>query len=43
MGSLYDQAPRSRDGGPPDSAAVIRYDRETATMDTVAMVWLPET
>jgi hypothetical protein len=40
-GSLYDQAPRSRDEGPQDSVAVIRYDRGTATMDTVGMAWFP--
>ena len=42
LGRLYDQAARSRDGGPPDSAAVIRYDRGNTTLDTVASVWLPE-
>ena len=42
QGLLYAQAPRSREGGPPDSAAVIRFDRSTGVMDTVATVWIPE-
>lgn len=42
QGRLYDQAPRPRDGGPRDSVAVIRFDRATGEMDTVAMVWFPE-
>jgi hypothetical protein len=41
-GNLYFQAGRSRDGGPPDSAAVIRYGRGDGAIDTVGMVWLPE-
>lgn len=40
---IYDQAGRSRDGGPPDSAAIVRVHRVSRSMDTVAMVWLPET
>ena len=42
-GNLYHQAGRSRDGTPPDSAAVTRYNRESGRMDTVATVWLPGT
>jgi hypothetical protein len=42
QGRLFDQAGRSRDGGPPDSAAVTRYDRATRALDTVGTVWLPE-
>jgi len=41
-GKVYHQAARSRSGGPPDSAAVARFDRASRTFDTVAMVWLPE-
>lgn len=41
-GMLYQQASRSRGGGPPDSAAVIRFDPGTGVIDTVATVWLPE-
>ena len=41
-GNLFDQAARSRDGGPPDSAAVTRFHRGTKVFDTVATVWLPE-
>ncbi len=40
-GRLYDQAGRSRGYGPPDSAAVVRFDRGTRALDTVAFVWLP--
>ena len=42
LGRLYDRAPRSRDGGPRDSVAVIRLDRETRRVDTVAILWSPE-
>ena len=41
-GHLYDRAPRSREGGPRDSVAVVRFDRNTRALDTVAMVWAPE-
>jgi hypothetical protein len=41
-GRIYDGAPRSREGGPADSAAVIRLERGTAALDTVGVVWLPE-
>jgi len=41
-GNLYHQAGRSRDAGPPDSAALVRIDRSTFRHDTVGMVWLPE-
>jgi hypothetical protein len=42
QGMLFQQAPRPREGGPPDSAAVTRFDRATGVVDTVATVWLPE-
>jgi len=41
-GALYDQASRSRESGPPDSAAILRLDRVAWKLDTVATVWLPE-
>lgn len=44
QGRVYFQpmgSPR-RDGGRPDSAAVVRWDMATSAMDTVAMVKLPE-
>ena len=41
-GRLYDQASRSRDGGPQDSVAVVRFDRGTRALDTVASAWYPE-
>jgi hypothetical protein len=42
QGRLYDQAPRSRDGGPADSVAILRFHRGTRSVDTVAMIWFPE-
>lgn len=42
QGKLYQQASRSRETGPPDSAAIVRFDRGTSALDTVAIVWLPE-
>jgi len=41
-GNLYHQAGRSRETGPPDSAAITRFDRGSGRTDTVATVWLPE-
>ncbi|MFC1791290.1 hypothetical protein ACFL0I_02340 [Gemmatimonadota bacterium] len=41
-GFLYDQAGRSRDGGPQDSAAIVRIHPATGAQDTVAWTWLPE-
>ena len=40
-GRLYDQEGRSRGEGPPDSTAVIRFDRASGAVDTVATIWLP--
>jgi hypothetical protein len=42
QGRLYYQAGRSRDRSPPDSGAVVRFQRSTQALDTVATVWLPE-
>ncbi|MBT8398152.1 MAG: hypothetical protein HKO65_17610 [Gemmatimonadetes bacterium] len=42
LGRLYDRAARSRDGGPTDSVAVIRFDRADRQLDTVATLWSPE-
>jgi hypothetical protein len=41
-GGLYFMASGAMGQGPPDSTAVVRYDRETARMDTVARLWRPE-
>ena len=41
-GNLYHQAGRSRETGPPDSAAITRFDRGSRRTDTVATVWVPE-
>ncbi len=42
LGHLYDQAPRSRNGGPRDSVAIVRFDRDSRRLDTVSMLWYPE-
>lgn len=42
-GRLYFMASGVMGQGPADSTAVVRYDRETARMDTVALLWRPET
>ncbi len=41
-GHLYFTATRGMDAEPPDSTYVVRYDRATATLDTVAPLWVPE-
>jgi hypothetical protein len=41
-GRLYYAGSVDRERGPPDSAAVVRFDRATGTRDTVAMLWMPE-
>jgi hypothetical protein len=41
-GRLYFMASGALGQGPPDSTAVVRYDRATARMDTVARLWRPE-
>ncbi|MGE0354600.1 MAG: hypothetical protein AB7I33_04000 [Gemmatimonadales bacterium] len=38
----FQQAGRPGPGGPPDSAAVVRWDRAGSVYDTVAMVKLPD-
>jgi hypothetical protein len=41
-GRLYFTAGSAMGQGPPDSLAVVRYDRATTGMDTVARLWRPE-
>jgi hypothetical protein len=41
-GRLYFTAGGAMGQGPPDSLAVVRYDRATTRMDTVARLWRPE-
>lgn len=42
QGHLYFTGTRGMDADPPDSTYVLRYDRATATLDTVAPLWVPE-
>ena len=41
-GMIYHEVSRPRQGGAPDSVAAVRFDRATATSDTVASIWVPE-
>ena len=41
-GRIYFSSTRGMDADPPDSTYVVRFDRATQALDTVAALWVPE-